>query len=183
MGRLIFFYRFKGGGVEKHCTWASLYSHTVEDLIRIRGQVWKMLMLERVWSAGLAKAKDQEGQTTGVGHPRGMWLQWRIVHNTLSHEMFNLTPLKHSIKIVFLFNLSWDVLSLNLSSAKHFKHQHFSVIYFSCRIVLQIKNFMLTRLLVNRLLVNIAYTNIWVHLTFVLVHLRKKKAHQCKKLV
>ncbi len=39
-----------------------------------------MLMLERererervrVWSAGLAEAKDQEGQTTGVGHPRGM---------------------------------------------------------------------------------------------------------------
>ncbi len=28
-------------------------------------------MLERVWPAGLAKAKDQEGQTTGVGHPRG----------------------------------------------------------------------------------------------------------------
>ncbi len=35
-------------GVEKHCTRASLQSHTVEDLIRIRGQVWKMLMLERV---------------------------------------------------------------------------------------------------------------------------------------
>ncbi len=33
---------------------------------------------------------------------------------------------------------------------------------------------MLTRLLVNRLLVNIAYMKIWVHLTFVLVHLRKK---------
>ncbi len=33
---------------------------------------------------------------------------------------------------------------------------------------------MLTRLLVNRLLVNIAYIKIWVHLTFVLVHLRKK---------
>ncbi len=33
---------------------------------------------------------------------------------------------------------------------------------------------MLTRLLVNCLLVNIAYTKIWVHLTFVLVHLRKK---------
>ncbi len=32
-------------------------------------------MLERVWSAGLAKAKDQEGQTSGVGHPRGMGLQ------------------------------------------------------------------------------------------------------------
>ncbi len=58
-----------GGG-----TGASLHSDTVEDLIRIsvEGQVWKMLMLERVWSAGLAKAKDQEGQTTGVGHPRGM---------------------------------------------------------------------------------------------------------------
>ncbi len=33
---------------------------------------------------------------------------------------------------------------------------------------------MLTRLLVNHLLVNIAYMKIWVHLTFVLVHLRKK---------
>jgi len=31
-----------------------------------------MLMLERVLPGGLAKAKDQEGQTTGVGHPRGM---------------------------------------------------------------------------------------------------------------
>ncbi len=29
-------------------------------------------MLERVWPAGLAEAKDQEGQTTGVGHPRAM---------------------------------------------------------------------------------------------------------------
>ncbi len=46
-----------GGG-----TRASLHSDTVEDLIRIgvEGQVWKMLMLERVWSAGLAKDKDQE---------------------------------------------------------------------------------------------------------------------------
>ncbi len=33
---------------------------------------------------------------------------------------------------------------------------------------------MLTRLLVSRLLVNIAYIKIWVHLTFVPVHLRKK---------
>ncbi len=62
----------EGGGVKNHCTRASLHSDTVEDLIRIRGQVWKMLMLEKVWPAGLAKAKDQEGQTTGVGHPRGM---------------------------------------------------------------------------------------------------------------
>ncbi len=63
-----------GGGVEKHCTRASLRSDTVEDLIRlsVEGQVWKMLMLERVWSAGLAKDKDQESQTTGVGHLRGM---------------------------------------------------------------------------------------------------------------
>ncbi len=43
-----------------------------DDLIRIRGQVWKILMLERVWPAGLAKAKYQEGQTTRVGHPKGM---------------------------------------------------------------------------------------------------------------
>ncbi len=56
------FYGFKGGGFEKHCTRASLRSDTVEDLIRlsVEGQVWKMLMLERVWSAGLAKDKDQE---------------------------------------------------------------------------------------------------------------------------
>ncbi len=52
-------------------------------------------MLERVWPAGLTKAKDQEGQTTGVGHLRGMLLQWKIVSKTLSHEMFSLTPLKH----------------------------------------------------------------------------------------
>ncbi len=28
-------------------------------------------MLERVWPVGLVKAKDQEDQTTRVGHPRG----------------------------------------------------------------------------------------------------------------
>ncbi len=63
-----------GGGVKNHCTRASLHSDTVEDLIRlsVEGQVWKMLMLERVCPAGLAEAKDQEGQTTGDGHPRGM---------------------------------------------------------------------------------------------------------------
>ncbi len=61
------------GGFEKHCYRASLHSDTVEDLIRlsVEGQVWKMLMLESV-AAGLAEAKDQEGQTTGVVHPRGM---------------------------------------------------------------------------------------------------------------
>ncbi len=62
-GRRIF-YRFKGGGVEKHCTRASLHSDTVEDLIRlsVKGQVWKILMLERVCPAGLAEAKDQEAK-------------------------------------------------------------------------------------------------------------------------
>ncbi len=35
-------------------------------------------------------------------------------------------------------------------------------------------NVMLTRLLVDCFLVNIAYTKMWVHITFVLVHLRKK---------
>ncbi len=72
MGAPDCFYRFRGGGVEKHCTRESLQSDTVEDVIRIRGQVWKMLMLERVCPAGLAEAKDQEGQTTRVCHPRGM---------------------------------------------------------------------------------------------------------------
>ncbi len=37
---------------------------------------------------------------------------------------------------------------------------------------------MLTRLLVNRLLVNIAYTKIWVHLTFVLCTKEKKLGAQ-----
>ncbi len=60
------------GGFEKHCTRASLRSDTVEDLIRLWGKSGRCLMLERVWSAGLAEAKDQEGQTTGVGHSRGM---------------------------------------------------------------------------------------------------------------
>ncbi len=59
----------------------------------------------------------------------------------------------------------------------------FSVSYLSCRIVLQIKNVMLTTLLVNGLLVNIAYTKIWVHLTFVLVHLRKKLGAPVQKFV
>ncbi len=65
-------------------------------------------------------------------------------------------------------------LSLNISSVKHFKHHHFFSKLLSCRIVLQIKNVMLTWLLVNRLLVNIAFMKMWVHLTFVPVHLRKK---------
>ncbi len=93
-----FFNRFKGG-FEKHCTRASLRSDTVEDLIRIcvEGSSLEDVDARESVAAGLAEAKDQEGQTTGVGHPRGMWLQWRIVHKTLSHEMFSLKPLKHLI--------------------------------------------------------------------------------------
>ncbi len=41
---------------------------------------------------------------------------------------------------------------------------------------------MFTRLLVNRLLLNIAYMKIWVHLTFVLVHLRKKLGAPVQKV-
>ncbi len=133
-------------------------------------------MLQRVWPVGLAKAKDQEGQTTGDGHPKGMWLQWRIVHKTLSHEMFSLTPLK--------LNLDFLFISFILRRFKLKFQFTFSVSYLSCRIVLQIKNFMLTRLLVNRQYsilpikkVNIANMKIWVHPNFVLVHLRKKLTH------
>ncbi len=68
------------------------------------------------------------------------------------------------LHVIQYMQLSEAILSTNT----------FSVSYLSCRIVLQIKNFMLTRLLVNHLQVNIAYMKIWVHLTFVLVHLRKK---------
>ncbi len=42
---------------------------------------------------------------------------------------------------------------------------------------------MLTRLLVSRLLLNIAYMKIWVHLTFVLVHLRKNVRRTSAPLV
>ncbi len=85
--------------MQTDCTRASLHSDTVEDLIRIsvEGTSLEDVDARESRSAGLAEAKDQEGQTTGVGHPRAMWLQWRIVHKTLSHEMFSLTPLKHFI--------------------------------------------------------------------------------------
>ncbi len=52
MGHRIVLWVWGGGGVEKHCTRASLRSDTVEDLIRIsvEGAIWKMLMLESVVS-------------------------------------------------------------------------------------------------------------------------------------
>ncbi len=64
------------GGFEKHCTRASLRSDTVEDLIRIgvEGSSLEDVDARESVAAGLAEAKDQEGQTTGAGHPRGMWL-------------------------------------------------------------------------------------------------------------
>ncbi len=130
-------------GFEKHCTRASLNSDTVEDLIIISVEGPSLEDFNATESvSGLAKAKDQEGQTTGDGHPKGMWLQWRIVHKTLSHEMFSLTPLK--------LNLDFLFISFILRRFKLKFQFTFSVSYLSCRIVLQIKNFMLTRLLVNR---------------------------------
>ncbi len=58
----------EGGG-----TRASLRSDTVEDLIRIsvEGASLEDVDARESGPAGL-KAKDQEGQTTGVGHSRGM---------------------------------------------------------------------------------------------------------------
>ena len=102
-------------------------------------------MLERVWEAGLAKAKDQEGQTSLVGHQRGMWLQLRsIVHKTWSHEMC----LKFQFKTL---NLDFLFISLIFWCFK-FKSQ-----LSEAAIIIQIKNFMLTRFLVHHLQVNIAY--------------------------
>ncbi len=61
-----------GGGGLKSTALEHPFIQTQEDLISVEGQVWKMLMLERLCPAGLAKAKDQEGRTTGDGHSRGM---------------------------------------------------------------------------------------------------------------
>ncbi len=46
----------------------------MEDLIRIcvEGSSLEDVDARESVSAGLAKDKDQEGQTTGVGYPRGM---------------------------------------------------------------------------------------------------------------
>ncbi len=46
----------------------------MEDLIRIcvEGASLEDVDARESMAAGLAEAKDQEGQTTGVGHPRGM---------------------------------------------------------------------------------------------------------------
>ncbi len=46
----------------------------MEDLIRIsvEGPSLEDVDARESVAAGLAKAKDQEGQTTAVGHPRGM---------------------------------------------------------------------------------------------------------------
>ncbi len=62
-----------GGGVEKHCTRASLRSDTVEDLIRLSVEGPSLEDVDaRESVVRVAEAKDQEGQTTGVGHSRGM---------------------------------------------------------------------------------------------------------------
>ncbi len=50
------------------------HSDTVEDLIRVsvEGPSLEDVDARESVAVGLAEAKDQEGQTTGVGHPRGM---------------------------------------------------------------------------------------------------------------
>ncbi len=65
------------GGFEKHCTRASLHSDTVEDLIRIsvEGQVWKMLMLERVvswFSRGQRSRRTNYRSWPSEGHVTAM---------------------------------------------------------------------------------------------------------------
>ncbi len=61
------------GGFEKHCTRASLRSDTVEDLIRLSVEGPSLEDVDaRESVVRVAEAKDQEGQTTGVGHSRGM---------------------------------------------------------------------------------------------------------------
>ncbi len=74
MGAPDCFIGLRGGVFENHCTRASLHSDTVEDLIRIsvEGSSLEDVDARESVAAGLAKAKDQEGQTTGVGHPMGM---------------------------------------------------------------------------------------------------------------
>ncbi len=63
-----------GGGIEKHCTRASLRSDTVEDLIRlsVEGSSLEDVDARESVVSWFSEAKDQEGQTTGVGHSRGM---------------------------------------------------------------------------------------------------------------
>ncbi len=57
------------GGFENHCTRASLHSDTVEDLIRISVEESS---LEDVDARESVSSWFSRGQTTGVGHPRGM---------------------------------------------------------------------------------------------------------------
>ncbi len=67
------FMGLRRGGFEKHCTRASLRSDTVEDLIRISVEGPSLEDVDaRESVVRVAEAKDQESQTTGVGHPRGM---------------------------------------------------------------------------------------------------------------
>ncbi len=85
------------GGFEKHCTRASLRSDTVEDLIRLSVEGPS---LEDVDARESVARWFSQGQRSRKLNYRS-WpfrgaceLQWRIVHNTLSHEIFSLTALK-----------------------------------------------------------------------------------------
>ncbi len=57
------------GGFENHCTRESLHSDTGEDLIRISVEESS---LEDVDARESVVSWFSRGQTTGVGHPRGM---------------------------------------------------------------------------------------------------------------
>ncbi len=59
--------------LEECCLWYIFTAKTIRNanFEKSRSNI-RILMLERVWPAGGQQAKDQEGQTTGVVHPRGM---------------------------------------------------------------------------------------------------------------
>ncbi len=95
-----------GGGVEKHCTRASLHSETVEDLIRISVEVPSLEDARESVASGFSRGQRSRRSKYMSWPSEGHVTAMEEGHKTLSHEMFSLTPLKHLIKILFLFNLS-----------------------------------------------------------------------------
>ncbi len=73
--RMLFVVYFEGffNRFEKHCTRAFSFRHSGRsDKNLCRGASLEDVDARESVAAGLAEAKNQEGQTTGVGHPRGM---------------------------------------------------------------------------------------------------------------
>ncbi len=110
------------GGLREHCTRASLHSDTVEDLIRISVEGPSLEDARESVASGFSRGQRSRRSNYMSWPSEGHVTAMEEGHKTLSHRDVRLTPLKHLIKILFLFNLSWDVLSLNLSTVKHFKH-------------------------------------------------------------